>query len=466
MGRRCVILACACLVASLYLLAPGETALADGFCLDSDTTLGTPDMPRSIVAVDLDGDNDVDLATANEADYNVSIILNNGDGTFASPVNYSIGDTPSGICAGYFNEDEYIDLAAIKHNQGSSDNLVTMYNDGDGTFTYIYYWDSPDDNMGRIAAADLTDDGLDDIISGNTDHDILTEYRSESGVFDTSRTYHVPGTLAGPGKILGLSLEDIDANGLKDAVLGFAEDTVIAVLKRYLGIYDYYFASPAYYQVGGGCPASVDAADLDGDGDNDIAIGVGSCEHSSPTALKGIGILWNNGSGSFGGFELHETDANPYSVKAVDLDSDGDMDILAVISYLDSLCVLENLGDTAFATPVFYPVGDDPTFLATGDLDCACEGGLDIAVANRGSDNISILLNCEQAPYVAGDIDNDGFPTSIDLGLLIDILFAGASPPCPPELADVDCDGFITALDLGTMIDYLNSNGSACFECW
>ena len=57
------------------------------------------------------------------------------------------------------------------------------------------------------------------------------------------------------------------------------------------------------------------------------------------------------------------------------------------------------------------------------------------------------------------DFDTDGFHTALDLGHMIDILFAGhidtQDPQCLGPRADLDCDGFSTALDLGRLIDYL-----------
>ncbi|MFZ5981885.1 MAG: FG-GAP-like repeat-containing protein, partial [Candidatus Zixiibacteriota bacterium] len=47
--------------------------------------------PQSVFSIDLDGDGDNDLAVANLDSENVSILLNNGDGTFAEAVNYGAG---------------------------------------------------------------------------------------------------------------------------------------------------------------------------------------------------------------------------------------------------------------------------------------------------------------------------------------------------------------------------------------
>jgi len=69
-----------------------------------------------------------------------------------------------------------------------------------------------------------------------------------------------------------------------------------------------------------------------------------------------------------------------------------------------------------------------------------------------------------------GDGDLDGFVTALDLGALIDILFAGRpdnqEPLCTSPRFDLDCDGFATALDLGVMIDYLFAGGDGpCDPC-
>ena len=68
------------------------------------------------------------------------------------------------------------------------------------------------------------------------------------------------------------------------------------------------------------------------------------------------------------------------------------------------------------------------------------------------------------------DFDQDGFLTALDLGSMIDILFAGEPDiqdiACPTPRADFDCDGFSTALDLSGLIDHLFAGGGGpCDPC-
>lgn len=63
-----------------------------------------------------------------------------------------------------------------------------------------------------------------------------------------------------------------------------------------------------------------------------------------------------------------------------------------------------------------------------------------------------------------GDIEPDGFVTSIDLSAMISILFEGMGNPqdpcCSTGRFDLDCDGFPTSLDLSRVIDHLFAGGS------
>lgn len=71
-----------------------------------------------------------------------------------------------------------------------------------------------------------------------------------------------------------------------------------------------------------------------------------------------------------------------------------------------------------------------------------------------------------------GDLDGDGQITALDIGLLIDYLFAGGDAPprdsdCPHvDRGDLDCDGSDTSLDLSHMVDFLFAGGPPpCDPC-
>ena len=62
-----------------------------------------------------------------------------------------------------------------------------------------------------------------------------------------------------------------------------------------------------------------------------------------------------------------------------------------------------------------------------------------------------------------GDLDEDGYVTALDLGGMIDLLFAGASPPTRPGSGDVNADCFYDVLDLGMLVDFLFAGAATLY---
>jgi Ca2+-binding RTX toxin-like protein len=92
-----------------------------------------------------------------------------------------------------------------------------------------------------------------------------------------------------------------------------------------------------------------------------------------------------NGDGTFGAATNFAAGTGPFSVKTVDLDGDGKLDLVAGLS------VLLGNGDGTFAAAGNFAAGTRPFSIALGDLDGV--GGADLAVANYGSGDVSVLLN-------------------------------------------------------------------------
>ena len=65
---------------------------------------------QAVAMGDLDGDGDADLAVANRVDDDASVLLNNGDGTFAPAVSVPAGEDPHGIALGDVDGDGNLDM--------------------------------------------------------------------------------------------------------------------------------------------------------------------------------------------------------------------------------------------------------------------------------------------------------------------------------------------------------------------
>ncbi|MHC4710278.1 MAG: FG-GAP-like repeat-containing protein, partial [Planctomycetota bacterium] len=75
---------------------------------------------------------DLDLAVTNANDDTVSILINQGDGSFDVISSVAVGDAPSAVVTADFNADMKTDLAVT--NEGD-DNVVILFGDGAGNFT-------------------------------------------------------------------------------------------------------------------------------------------------------------------------------------------------------------------------------------------------------------------------------------------------------------------------------------------
>ncbi len=289
----------------------------------------------SVFSADLDGDGDNDLAVA--SGIGVSVLLNDGGGTFTPNGSYDAGGSSVFIADldGYGDND----LAVANFH---SNTVSVLLNNGDGTFAHKVDYETGR-NPRSVFIADLDGDGDNDLAVAN----------------QFSRV------------ILWSSVSVLLNNG------------------------DGTFAHKVDYETGRN-PRSVFIADLDGDGDNDLAVANwGRFHHPGKT----VSVLMNNGDGTFAYKMDYDAGWQPSSVFIADLDGDGDNDIAVANSgftFPSAVSSLLNNGDGTFAHKVDYTAGDDPSSVFSADLDG--DGDNDLAVANSGSDIVSVLFNLSATP--------------------------------------------------------------------
>ncbi|MBF0160153.1 MAG: VCBS repeat-containing protein [Magnetococcales bacterium] len=87
------------------------------------------------------------------------------------------------------------------------------------------------------------------------------------------------------------------------------------------------------------------------------------------------------------------------SVTSADFNGDGCMDLAVANRDSDSVSILLNDGSGGFAATVNYAVGNRPYSVTSADFNG--DGCMDLAVANNGSDSVSILLNDGSGGFAA-----------------------------------------------------------------
>jgi ankyrin repeat protein len=344
--------------------------------------------PVSVFSADLDGDGDLDLATANFYENDVSILLNNGDGTFAAHSVYPVGTYPRSVFCADLDGDGDLDLAVTNYY---SDNVSVLVNNGDGTFTLDSLY-PVGGYPASVFSADLDGDGDLDLATANaSDHNISVLLNNGDGAFAADSVYPVDAI---PMSVFSA---DLDGDGDLDlASANYGTNTVSVLLNNG----DATFAAHSVYTVDT-YPYSIFSADLDGDADMDLAV--------TNEGTASVSVLPNNGDGTFAPDSVYTVGSYPYSVFSADLDGDGDLD-LAVANYgTDNVSVLLNNGDGTFTPHSVYPAGASPRSIFSADLDG--DGDLDLAVANCGTDNVSVLRNSYlQQVVVTPGYDVSGAP--------------------------------------------------------
>ncbi|MBI4327963.1 MAG: VCBS repeat-containing protein, partial [Chloroflexi bacterium] len=129
--------------------------------------------PYSLQLAELNGDGKLDVVVANLSDNNLSVLLGNGDGTFQSRTNYaSGGSNPYHVLAADVNGDGRVDLVAA--NYGSS-RMGVLLGNGDGAFQAVTSY-AAGGNVIATAAADFNHDGRMDLVSANYGSDNITVF--------------------------------------------------------------------------------------------------------------------------------------------------------------------------------------------------------------------------------------------------------------------------------------------------
>jgi hypothetical protein len=156
-----------------------------------------------------------------------------------------------------------------------------------------------------------------------------------------------------------------------------------------------------------------------------------------------FGVTLPTTSIAVGTSQLNTAGSTPYSVATADFNHDGKLDLVVANKDSNNVTVLLGKGDGTFQTPVNYAVGTNPYAVAVGDLNQ--DGKLDLAVANIGG-STSILLG-----------NGDGtFQAAVNY----------ATPCCASSvaLADLNGDGKVDLVVATTSVTVLLGNGDGTFQ--
>ncbi|QEF96411.1 Calx-beta domain protein [Stieleria maiorica] len=375
------------------------------------------------VAGDLDGDGDLDVIVA-ETGVGLAWYPNDGSGTFGS--RHVIVDLP-GVSPGTLGVsladlDGDGDLDAVANNREPGE--VTWYaNDGSGNFAMAAALPFDVPYTFGLAFADLDGDGDQDVAAANFPlNQILWAANDGDGNFGLTLT--VTSELTGPFSVIAV---DLDGDSDLDLVSASYDDKVAVYENDGSGN----FGPQQILTTAVLTPYRLTAEDLNGDGGVDVIVGSGANGD----------VVWLPGNGA-GEFEAARTIVSTggtavMATPVVDLDGDGDKDVLAA-AYATAVMSIENrTGESA--TAVFAPAAGtyrtgqyvnvgvyfgSPVTVTGSPFIPGTVGGSAVEFAYVGGSGTNTLTFRYVVPAGAADSDGIELGTSIDPngGTLVDVV--------------------------------------------
>lgn len=265
-----------------------------GFTTLDNFTVGTN--PTFVTTADFDSDGNLDFVAVNRLTDNISVRLGDGTGNFAAGVNYAVGDAPYAAVVADVDNDGDMDIMVTDRGPDppSGTTLSILKNNGDGTFAPAY---TVSGNMSFPNIPDVGDFNGD----GNIDIAVPNLYASSISILLGDGTGAFSGTSTFVGNYPAIiKVGDFNEDGNLDLASshGFTND-----LKVHFGDGAGGFSAPVTVQTGDFYENLV-VADFDGDGHQDLAASdvttgvlhvlVGSGTGTFPTIYE-----FNLGSGNF-----------------------------------------------------------------------------------------------------------------------------------------------------------------------
>jgi hypothetical protein len=242
-----------------------------------------------------------------------------------------------------------------------------------------------------------------------------------------------------------VAIGDIDGDGKLDLVVANINSNTVSVYRNTSTngtLSSGSFATNIDF-VTGENPVSIAIGDIDGDGKLDLALA--NRGSSTVSVYRNTSTSGNISSGSFETNIDFATGNTPFSVSIGDLDGDGKLDLAVANAGSNTVSVLRNtstsgtIASGSFETEVNFETGTGPFNVSIGDIDG--DGKLDLVVMNYNVSTISVLRN----KATSGTIASGSFETKVD--------FATGNEPNSLAIGDLDGDG---KLDLAVV--NINSN--------
>lgn len=169
------------------------------------------DNPGGLAAADLNGDGFADIVAANRTSDTISLLLGRGDGSFRSVIRLEVDTQPREVVLGDFNGDDRPDIAAVNFGSGSS-SVSILLNNGNGTFRAAKTDRISGGQSLALATGDFNGDRRLDLVTADAGSNTVSLLLGTGdGNFRESKSYRSGGAVP-----FGVATGDFDGDGRQD----------------------------------------------------------------------------------------------------------------------------------------------------------------------------------------------------------------------------------------------------------
>jgi Calx-beta domain/FG-GAP-like repeat len=386
--------------------------------------------PIGLISSDFNSDGKPDVVSANIDSNNLSVFFGNGNGGFAVPINLSLPNKPRSLLLADTNGDGRKDILCFAQPDNLPQSLfVTYFSNGDGTFqrgpidqttgdfraTVVippFVGKANNDNFDDLFSADTANNrvivsksfpngtlsflatlSVGNAVRGVTGGDFNQDGKLDAAVLassiyiflgDGNGVFELAGVFSSGDSNSSIATADFNNDGILDLVAGKDNNSPVqssnGKLNVLLGVGKGGFLPPREFTLGRGI-YSINSADFDGDGNNDIAaVNSGYFNSSTANYDTRISILYGNSTGDFPRISNFIGSSYPRGLVIGNFDTDSSPDIITGDYNLDRLSILKN-------TCLSAPATNLPSLSLSSDLVIA-EG--DVGTANS---NVTVSLS-------------------------------------------------------------------------
>lgn len=369
---------------------------------------------RELVVSDVDGDGNLDViyvSGMSPTSQDDKIVLHKNNGLdFTEEIELMTGITMIKAIA-FADVDSDNDPDLIFNN--STGTNWSENTDGLGNFAGQFLINEESDTSIKLSPADIDNDGDIDLVIAYEWDDKITWHENDGlGTFSDEKA--ISNQANGVNNV---GVSDLDGDGMQDVFASYGDFNRLVWFKNENGLGD--FSEELYVALGINQPETVNAQDMDNDGDKDIVFTARGSNASNPNVFWAENL---DGLGSFGEEEvISNAFSDPKFSVVADMDNDGNQDIVvaggfAGVSKIGYFKNVDGTGDFENIKLITKPylAGVSEVHL----VDINGDGNLDLLTGASGTGFVSWQENLDglgnfSAPNVIAAYESTAIKTSV-----------------------------------------------------